>query len=117
MSLFDRVIAEAKKPPRAGFFDPPKPAGPTPTPPAPRRILPGTADLYSPEQLARASQQTKLDNTRERAVTFRTRAGFTRTIKVEASTDKQAVARARYAGHVGKDEPAIAIDDKPYRDD
>lgn len=86
------------------------------TPWRPGMLLPGEADDMSRAELGARSHQQRLDRTRLRQVTFRMRIGTNKTVGVIASTDKQAVQRARWSARIPKDWPAIAVDGRPYKD-
>jgi len=79
-------------------------------------LLPGEADFMSKKELGARSHQQRLDRTKTRYVTFRMRIGTDKTVGVIASTDKQAVQRARWSAKIPKDWPAVAVDNRPYKD-
>jgi hypothetical protein len=79
-------------------------------------LLPGEADFMSKKELGARSHQQRLDRTKTRYVTFRMRIGTNKTVGVIASTDKQAVQRARWSAKIPKDWPAVAVDNRPYKD-
>jgi hypothetical protein len=86
------------------------------TPWRPGMLLPGEADDMSKRELGARSRQQKIDRSVTRYVTFRMRIGTDKTVGVIASTDKQAVQRARWSAKIPKDWPAISVDNRPYQD-
>jgi len=80
------------------------------------RLLPGERDTMSKRDLGQRTHAQYLARAKLRAVAFRIPIGDTRVISVVASTEKQAVQRARAMHQIPKSWRAIAVDGRPYKE-
>ena len=105
MSLFDRVLAEAKDR-RRKPGSVPNPGGHQP--PMHKKLLPGEADLMSKKALGFRSHTQRVNRTGNRSVTF-SNGIASKTISVIASTDKKAITMARKKSRLTKAWKVVSV--------
>lgn len=80
------------------------------------RLLPGERDTMTKQELGQRTRAQYLARAKLRSVRFRIPIGDTRDFAIIASTEKQAVQRARFTFQIPKSWRAIAVDGRPYKE-